>query len=45
VACVIMWCLVLVLRTVSLMWSGTDCVKGDRNVLYNCREQIFWCVW
>jgi hypothetical protein len=29
---------------VSLMWTGTKCVKGDRNVLYICGVQIVWCV-
>jgi hypothetical protein len=36
---------VKVWRTVSLMWTGTERVKGDRIVLYNCREQIVWFVW
>jgi hypothetical protein len=33
------------LGAVSLMWTGTESVKGDRIVLYNYREQIVWCVW
>jgi hypothetical protein len=36
---------VKVWRTVILMWTGTEIVNGDRIVLYNCREQIVWCVW
>jgi hypothetical protein len=32
-------------RTVRLMWTGTESVKGDRIVLYNCRQKIVWCVW
>jgi hypothetical protein len=28
---------------VSLMWTATNSVKGDRVVLYNCGEQII-CV-
>jgi hypothetical protein len=32
-------------RTVSLMWTGTESVKGDRIVLYNFGEQIVWFVW
>jgi hypothetical protein len=31
--------------TVSLMWTGTESVKGDRIGLYSCREQIVWGVW
>jgi hypothetical protein len=36
---------VKVLRTVSLMLTGTENVNGDRILLYNCREQIVWFVW
>jgi hypothetical protein len=36
---------VTVWGTVSLMWTGTESVKGDRIVLYNCRGQIVWGVW
>jgi hypothetical protein len=36
---------VTVWRAVSLMWTGTESVKGDRIVLYNFGEQIVWVVW
>jgi hypothetical protein len=29
---------------VSIMWTGTESVKGDRIVMYNCGEQIVWLV-
>jgi hypothetical protein len=28
-----------------LMWTVNENVKGDRFVLYNCRDLIVWCVW
>jgi hypothetical protein len=31
-------------RTVSLMWTVTKSVKGDRIMLYKFWEQIMWCV-
>jgi hypothetical protein len=35
---------VTVWGTEILMWTGTESVKGDRNKLYNCMEQIVLCV-
>jgi hypothetical protein len=35
---------VKVKRTVILMCTGTEIVKGDRIVLYICTEQIVWVV-
>jgi hypothetical protein len=31
--------------TVSLMWTGTEGVKGEMIVLYSCGEEIVWFVW
>jgi hypothetical protein len=44
VVCCIVVLSVKVWRKVSLMWTGSESVKGDRIVLYNCREQIVWVV-
>jgi hypothetical protein len=35
---------VTVWGTVSLMWTCTESVKGDRIKLYICREQVECCV-
>jgi hypothetical protein len=35
---------VTVWRTVIVMRTDTECVKGDRIVLYNFRDKIVWGV-
>jgi hypothetical protein len=35
---------VTVWGTVSLIWTGTESVKGDRIKLHNFREEVVWFV-